>query len=311
MDMDSAAVDSGEFLMVVFILGLYELHAWLLGYPHAGHGVGHRAQIWHREEDGLRYGLGLDTPTRILSQQRYCTDGSHPPLGHNDPDLVRFCETAIRIYGSYNLHMLAVQGNVPDAALESLPSQFASHSSYTTDPISLINRSPWAQNLLNTPEAPKSMDVYDNPLFAIDLNLYCATRIHLNLGILEFLDQRSNPHGLAFGNISSLRWQALSTITLLCNQVARSIPGVLQLTPRGGVSDPASPGEIYGSRGYFALWPVVMCMACFYRQPSLDDGSQICWFESVLRFMRDKLGLTVVDAILQRGRRMRGADLQS
>ncbi|KAJ5173350.1 hypothetical protein N7492_005943 [Penicillium capsulatum] len=168
-------------------------------------------------------------------------------------------------------------------------------SSTTQHPFSHDNRPQWSRALLAGPGGPRSMICYPGALAAGDWNTYRATRIRLNLAIIDFLSRLP---------AASLEYHILKThitklLASLASEIACVFPYALSLSA-DGTSDPPSSADIPGMRAYLQLWPLLTAFICCQRH--LDQGDEWVdrerWFKGVLWFLRDSMCLAKVQALL-------------
>jgi hypothetical protein len=184
-----------------------------------------------------------------------------------------------------------------DSTIQVWSSHLPLDRSYTMQPINPTDYPPWATALLSSHGAPKMMEVFSSPLAASDWNMYRATRIQLNRSILDFLAARPLPLDAVF--LKDLQSRTLENINTLSSQIASSIPYSLLLTPGGDSTYPESVEKIPGLWGYLLVWPVSIAFFCYDRDDA-NTTSQKQWLGSVLRFLRDALGIAKAEAILAR-----------
>ncbi|CAI7597151.1 unnamed protein product [Penicillium pancosmium] len=163
-------------------------------------------------------------------------------------------------------------------------------------PISHHGHPKLARELLDLPYAPRYMLLHSGILAAADWNMYRATRIRLNLAILEFL-YKVPSNDLESQNLKCHITDLLSTLT---HEIAYAIPYSLSL-PADGTSDSQSAEGIPGLEAYVQLWPVLTGYICSRHR--LVEGSGCVqtadWFKAILCFMRDSVGLAKVHLLLE------------
>jgi hypothetical protein len=159
----------------------------------------------------------------------------------------------------------------------------------STKPITLDGRPEWALALLKHAGAPKVMHEYSNNLVTLDLNMFRATRLHLNFTMLAF--EYSSPTMTSLEKISLI----VSRITEIIEDMCAGIPFALQITP-SGKDDPPDPLHILGQRGQHRLFPLMMCGRCFQRAEviSQDVNGRRFWIYAVARFTCRELGYAIV-----------------
>jgi hypothetical protein len=148
--------------------------------------------------------------------------------------------------------------------------------------ITLENRPQWTTSLLKHPGAPKAMFEYANLLMALDLNLFRATRLHLNVTILDCLTTSLQ---------QSSRDDVISRILGIIDEIFATIPFIFQITP-SGAGDPQSQHDVRGQRGHMLLWPILAMQKCFQREDVTrrDKAKRQEWIGAVADFMSNGLG---------------------
>jgi hypothetical protein len=176
---------------------------------------------------------------------------------------------------------------------QSLPPEW---SSVSTHPVTNDNRSSWTRELLASPGAPEYATSYSNRLAVCDWNVCRATRLSLHLEILSFISTFQSPI-LALSTIKSY---SLDLIITLTDEIAYSVPFTLDISPNG-TSDPATPDQVPGLCAYRILWPVFSSSVCFRNEwvRSRDLAQRAQWFQTILRFLRDTMGIAKVDIFLR------------
>ncbi|OOQ90248.1 hypothetical protein PEBR_05698 [Penicillium brasilianum] len=162
-------------------------------------------------------------------------------------------------------------------------------------PVTSENRSSWTRELLASPGAPEYATSYSNRLAACDWNMCRATRLSLQLEIISFISTFHSPN-LALSTIKS---HSLDLIITLTDEIAYSVPFALDISPNG-TSDPASSDQIPGLSAYRILWPIFTSSMCFRNElvRSRDLAQRAQWFQTILRFLRDSMGIAKVDVFL-------------
>lgn len=171
-----------------------------------------------------------------------------------------------------------------------LPPEWATMNRY---PMNNSNRPAWARELFSLPGAPEHMACYSSLLAAADWNMYRATRIRLNLSLLEAL---SRIQSSAWEN-QTLKSRTQHLLSMLTIEIAEVIPYALSLS-RDGTSDHASPDDIPGIKAYVQLWPLITAYVVS-RHVLLDReklGYVEFWLKRVLCFCGDGIGLAKVHA---------------
>jgi hypothetical protein len=138
------------------------------------------------------------------------------------------------------------------------------------------------------------MEVFLDPLAASDWNMYRTTRIILNLSWFHSLHKL--PQSTDALNRTHLKFQILDNIYTLSGQIASSVPYLLLVNPESTSLYPLSTEMIRGIWGYMITWPVSIAFSCYKSGQITDIGSQKQWFSTVLRFLRDNLGLAKAEA---------------
>ena len=156
---------------------------------------------------------------------------------------------------------------------------------------------PWASELFSSPGAPKMTEAFSDPLAASDWNMYRATRIQLNLSLLASLD--AFPQCADVFYATRLKSRVLDNIYTLSSEITSSVPHLLLSTREPTSSYPQSTEAIHGLRGWTVMWPVSIAFSC-YRNGSIPDlDSQKEWLGTVLRFLRDSMGIAKAQAFLE------------
>lgn len=193
---------------------------------------------------------------------------------------------------------LVQEALAPDLELQSwghtLPPQWAPIS---TQPISNHGRPPWIRELLASPGAPKYSTRYPNHLAACDSNACRATRILLHMQILSFISTFSSP----VPALTTLQSHSLDVVITLTSEIACTVPFALDISPDGR-SDPVTPAEIPGLCAYRIIWPVFTGLMCLQNDlvKARDFAQTALWFRTILRFLRDTMGIAKVDVFLKR-----------
>lgn len=170
-----------------------------------------------------------------------------------------------------------------------------SDRSSTVRPVSTNDYPPWASAFFSSPGAPQMMEVFLNPLAASDWNMYRATRIQLNLSMLDCLDTLARYSNTV--HLTRLRSRVLETIYTLSDQIACSIPPLLLIKPESTSRYPASTDEIRGFWGYLVMWPVSIAFSCYKNKQVEDTRSQKQWLGTVLHFLANNLGIAKAEAL--------------
>lgn len=175
----------------------------------------------------------------------------------------------------------------------SLPPEWAYIS---THPITNENRPSWVRELLTSPVAPEYATRYSNRLAACDWNACRSTRITLHLEILSLISTFASPI-LALNTIKS---HSLDVLVTLTDEIACSVPYALDISP-DGTSDLATPEEIPGLCAYRILWPMFTSLVCLGNDlvRRRDFAQRAQWFRTILRFLRDRMGIAKADIFLR------------
>jgi hypothetical protein len=162
-------------------------------------------------------------------------------------------------------------------------------------PISHDHRPRWAQKLLSSPGAPKSMYTYLNMQAAVDWNMWRSTRIKLHLRIIELLSQWSFP----LDDAPKLKAQSIDLLLTLTAEIACTIPYLLQLSPNGA-SDFYSPNDIPGYWTYLVMWSTSTSFLCLNHDTfkGWECVDRTTWFRSVLSFLRENGGIAKAQILL-------------
>ena len=167
-------------------------------------------------------------------------------------------------------------------------------SNMTRQPLNPSNWPKWAREIISSPGAPEDMCIYADRLVASDWNMYRATRIRLNLTLLEFLS-RCSPH---FVDVPELRSRALDLVATLTSDIACSIPFLLL---DGALQDTGPPENIPGVWTYMMLWPTYIGLCSLYQDEHKTEDRMLkaAWFKNILGFLRDYVGLAKVEVLLK------------
>ena len=154
---------------------------------------------------------------------------------------------------------------------------------------------PWAAALFLSPGAPKTVEVFADPLAGSDWNMYRAVRIQLNLSMLDYLAALSRSRNTI--DLTRLKSRVLENIYILSGQIACSVPHLLLIAPTGTSEHPNSTEEIRGLWGYLVMWPVSIAFSCYKNEEVEDIQSQKQWLSTVLHFLANSLGLAKAVAL--------------
>lgn len=178
----------------------------------------------------------------------------------------------------------------------SLPPEWAHIS---THPITNENRPSWVRELLASPGAPEYSTRYSNRLAAFDWNGCRATRITLHQEILSFISTFPSPvHAL-----NTIKSHSLDVLITLTDEIACSVPYALTISP-DGTADLTTPEEVPGLCAYRVLWPIATSLVCLENDlvRGRDFAQRAQWFRTILRFLRDTMGIAKVDIFLKQQR---------
>lgn len=167
----------------------------------------------------------------------------------------------------------------------------------STHPITNHHRPSWTRELLTSPGAPKYATRYPNRLAACDSNACRATRLLLHMEILSFISTFSSPI-LA---LTTLQSHSLDVLITLTTEIACSVPYALDISS-DGKSDLATPTEVPGLCAYRIVWPVFTGLVCLQNDlvKSQDFAQTAQWFRTILRFLRDTMGIAKVNVFLKK-----------
>ncbi|KAF3388346.1 hypothetical protein F1880_003871 [Penicillium rolfsii] len=174
----------------------------------------------------------------------------------------------------------------------SLPPDWAHRSSH---PLTNENRPSWIRELLASPGAPEYSTRYSNNLAACDWISCNAARIRLHQEILRLISTFSSPiHAL-----NTIKSQSLDVLLTLTDEIACSVPYALTISA-DGTSDPATPDEVPGLFAFRILWPMFTSLVCLENDlvRGRDLAQRAQWFQTILRFLRDTMGIAKVDVFL-------------
>ncbi|EHK23050.1 uncharacterized protein TRIVIDRAFT_60130 [Trichoderma virens Gv29-8] len=165
------------------------------------------------------------------------------------------------------------------------------------------SRPQWARELFSLPGAPKEMLIYNSLLAALSTNLYCSTRLLLNLSILEWartiVSSPLSTAGISIFN-ESIATSTAALLMELINDLCMGVPFMLQLTAVGGMEDPQLIEELYSLRGILTLWPLVAAMACLQDKEvqKCDVDFKRAWVQHLLTFLKNSVGLAKAQAFI-------------
>lgn len=184
-----------------------------------------------------------------------------------------------------------------DTQLEVWASHLPADRSPTMLPMDPTEYPPWASELFSSPGAPRMMEVFLDPLAVSDWSMYRATRIQLNLSILNSLHAFPESNDKFY--MTRLKSRILENISTLCGQIASSVPYLLLTRPEPNSPYPSSTEMIRGIWGYLLTWPVTMAFSCYRNGPIPDIDSQKQWLGSVIRFLSRSLGIAKAEALFE------------
>ncbi|CAI7669754.1 unnamed protein product [Penicillium manginii] len=161
--------------------------------------------------------------------------------------------------------------------------------------VSHKNRPKWSKNLLSGPGAPEKMYTYPNRIAASKWMMCRASRIRLNLTLLEFLLQR--PY--LKPEYSGLEARTIDLLISLATEISYSLPYFLALSPDGS-SDFASATDIPTLWGYMTLWPAYTSSLCLHHRlvRKMDSMSRGTWFRKMIGFLRESIGIAKAQILL-------------
>jgi hypothetical protein len=174
-------------------------------------------------------------------------------------------------------------------------------SHISTHPITNENRPSWVRELLASAGAPEYSTRYSNRLAVCDWNSCRATRIRLHQEIISFISTFLSPiHAL-----NTIKSHSLVLLITLADEIACSVPYALTISP-DGTSDLATPEEVPGLCAYRILWPLFTGLVCLENDlvRGQDFAQRAQWFRTILRFLRDTMGIAKVDIFLKEQRKI-------
>lgn len=213
-----------------------------------------------------------------LRGQSTCRTLNHKELGQADLVLVQ--------------EALAVDLKL-QAWCHSLPPEW---SPVSTNSINIDKRSSWSGKLLASSGAPEYATRYSNRLAAFDWNACRASQVLLHLEILSFVSKLSSPTL----DLDAIKSHSLDVLVTLTAEIASSVPYALNISPDGS-SDLASPGQVPGLWAYRIIWPVFTGLTCLQNDlvRKRDFAQRAEWFRTILRFLRDMMGIAKMDVFLE------------
>ncbi|KAJ5905812.1 uncharacterized protein N7473_002728 [Penicillium subrubescens] len=271
---DAVEMQSDEILMVIWLLGMYEMltsgrrdGSWIT------HIQGTQSVIAHRDKKHLTDG---DHYLAILCMNMviyYLAEAKSPPahlrhwiqqipfpkdfkkqLVSTMAEAATACanlrERAIRRATNNTDDLISADLIlVQDALAVDLKLQSWGHSldpdwsHISTHPITNENRPSWVRELLASAGAPEYSTRYSNRLAVCDWNSCRATRIRLHQEIISFISTFLSPiHAL-----NTIKSHSLVLLITLADEIACSVPYALTISP-DGTSDLATPEEVPGGR---------------------------------------------------------------
>lgn len=174
-----------------------------------------------------------------------------------------------------------------------IPPEWSHMSQYL---MSHQNRPSWSRNLFSGPGTPEKIYSYSNCLAASKWNLCRATRIRLNLALLEFLHRRQFSHS----DLSALKIRIVDLLLILIAEIAYTIPSSLALSSDGS-SDFSSEDEIPTLWGYMVLWPAYTSFFCLHHEliKGKDTQSRGIWFRRILNFLHESIGIAKLQILIK------------
>lgn len=168
-------------------------------------------------------------------------------------------------------------------------------SHVTSQLVSHGKRPIWSTKLLAGPGGPEQIWSYTNRLAVSKWNICRASRIRLNLALLEFLHEKPSLK-LEYSGLESRTLDLLLTLT---TEIAYSVPYLLSFS-HDGSTDYASASEVPTLWGYMSLWPLHTSFLCLSHGlvKGSDSQSRGLWFRGMLDFLRDSLGIAKVEALI-------------
>lgn len=169
----------------------------------------------------------------------------------------------------------------------------------STHPIINENRPSWVRELLASLGAPEYFTRYSNRLAACDWNGCRATRVRLHQEILSFISKFSS----LIHALNTIKSHSLDLLITLTDEIACSVPYALTIS-HDGTSDLETPEEVPGLYAYRILWPLFTSLGCLENDlvRGRDFAQRAEWFRTILRFLRDTMGIAKVDIFLKEQR---------
>lgn len=168
-------------------------------------------------------------------------------------------------------------------------------SNVTLNLVSHSKRPNWSKYLLSGPGAPEQIYSYSNRIAASKWIMCRATRIRLNITLLEFLHKR--PY--LKSEYSGLEARTIDLLISLATEISYSLPYFLALSSDGS-SDFASATDIPTLWGYMALWPAYTSSLCLHHKlvKDMDFLSRGTWFRRLIGFLRESIGIAKAQILL-------------
>ncbi|KAJ5168556.1 uncharacterized protein N7482_004150 [Penicillium canariense] len=324
---DPADMQRDEILMVIFLLGMYEMltsaardGTWIT------HMQGTQSILAHRDNRNL---TDEDHYLAILCVHMviyHVTEAKSPPphLQHwiqqipfpmeFKKQLVIIMSSAAAVCAKLREQSTLITAGYPnelakadlilleealavDCQLQSWSTTLPSAWSVLSKHAITIEHSPsWIRELLAFPGAPEYTYRYSNRLAASDWNACRTTRLRLHLEILDFLSQRP----CSSANLTTIKTNSLDAIRTLVTDIAWSVPYALNISP-DGTSAFATPEGIPGLCSYMIMWSTFSTLICLQHESvqGQDFAHRAKWFRTVLKFLRDDMGIAKVDVFLQ------------
>lgn len=155
-------------------------------------------------------------------------------------------------------------------------------------------RPAWVSTLLNAPGAPTVTHRYANPAIAVFWNLYRVARMQLRCAILS-----SSPIISPLEDTSAL----VTNILTVVDEIFASVPAIMGIKA-DGEGDPVTAEEVCGMRGYWLMFPLLICLRVVWREDvrigsadDLDLGRR-SWIKGALMFLSGTLGVRKAEAYL-------------
>ncbi|UKZ74658.1 hypothetical protein TrVFT333_002328 [Trichoderma virens FT-333] len=333
----SGKTGAEQVLFGIFLLGIYEVMTSTdfngIYAIHQRGAISILEHLWEGGKGRNRFDKPCYAPVLYMQTLMYCLANKEPPPSfladiqlHNNSDprseltALMYCACKLRHKFAQQSSLLEKenlnekpQGLYPlfqeamdlDKALEEWH-QRTSHSGWAFTRSCFVNaqsRPQWARELFSLPGAPKEMLIYNSLLAALSTNLYCSTRLLLNLSIIEWartiVSSPLSTAGISIFN-ESIATSTAALLMELINDLCMGVPFMLQLTAVGGMEDPQSIEELYSLRGILTLWPLVAAMTCLQDKDvqKCDVDFKRAWVQHLLTFLKNSVGLAKAQAFI-------------